>query len=149
MNKADIFKIIVRMRKELDAIEKYISEEPEEITQPSDEERVLRGTAAQVVQLLNSKLDSDFSTKAEKNIKHIVARLREGRVMSDFELVIDYKKSEWGESEKMRGYLRPETLFGTKFEGYLNAARADSRKNSAKSYDVFDIEAEILGRLGA
>jgi uncharacterized phage protein (TIGR02220 family) len=27
---------------------------------------------------------------------------------------------EWGADSKMMRYLRPETLFGPKFEGYLN-----------------------------
>lgn len=35
--------------------------------------------------------------------------------------MIDKKCSEWLGNSKMEQYLRPETLFGTKFEGYLNA----------------------------
>jgi hypothetical protein len=35
--------------------------------------------------------------------------------------VIDKKCQEWLGDPKMQQYLRPETLFGTKFEGYLNA----------------------------
>lgn len=33
----------------------------------------------------------------------------------------------------MEKYLRPETLFGTKFEGYLNAAPAATVKKSEDS----------------
>ncbi|MBS6157694.1 MAG: conserved phage C-terminal domain-containing protein, partial [Sutterella sp.] len=53
--------------------------------------------------------------------KHIKARLDEGFTIDDFKMVIDKKCSEWLNNSKMEQYLRPETLFGTKFEGYLNA----------------------------
>ena len=56
----------------------------------------------------------------EGNMKHIRARLREGFKASDFEKVIDAKYREWHGSAKMAKYLRPETLFGTKFDSYLN-----------------------------
>lgn len=56
----------------------------------------------------------------EGNMKHIRARLREGFKVSDFEKVIDAKYREWHGSPKMAKYLRPETLFGTKFDSYLN-----------------------------
>ena len=53
-------------------------------------------------------------------MKHIRARLREGFKYPDFERVIDAKYREWNGSPKMAKYLRPETLFGTKFDSYLN-----------------------------
>ena len=34
--------------------------------------------------------------------------------------MVDIKCDEWGKDEKMCKFLRPETLFGTKFESYLN-----------------------------
>ena len=54
--------------------------------------------------------------------------MREGYTVEDFRRVIDHKASEWMEDEKMREYLRPETLFGTKFEGYLQAAPKEKAK---------------------
>jgi hypothetical protein len=50
------------------------------------------------------------------------ARVRDGFTLEDFKAVIDAKVSQWGDDEKMAEYLRPETLFGTKFEGYLQNA---------------------------
>ena len=50
----------------------------------------------------------------------IKARLNEGFTEDDFKYVIKVKSEEWKQDEKMCKYLRPETLFGTKFEGYLN-----------------------------
>ena len=49
----------------------------------------------------------------------IEARFNEGFSVEDFKKVIDVKTQEWKDSN-MEKYLRPETLFGNKFEGYLN-----------------------------
>ena len=48
--------------------------------------------------------------------------------VDDFKTVIDKKCDEWIGTEWEK-YLRPETLFGTKFEGYLNAKT--TKKNHA------------------
>ena len=44
-----------------------------------------------------------------------------GYTADDMKSVIDKKVSEWKDSDKMRGYLRPRTLFGDKFEEYAGA----------------------------
>ena len=51
----------------------------------------------------------------------IHARLAEGYTQEDFRAVIDRKCADWLADARMVEYLRPETLFGTKFESYLNA----------------------------
>lgn len=51
--------------------------------------------------------------------KHINARLNEKYTVDDFKKVIDKKCNEWIGTEYEK-FLRPETLFGSKFEGYLN-----------------------------
>lgn len=53
-------------------------------------------------------------------IKLIKARLNEGFTVDDFKQVIDKKTKDWKDDPKMKDYIRPQTLFGTKFEGYLN-----------------------------
>ena len=55
-----------------------------------------------------------------KTKKFINARINEGYKETDFYKVIDVKCSKWLNDPKMNEYLRPETLFGTKFESYLN-----------------------------
>ena len=52
--------------------------------------------------------------------KRCIARWNEGFTENEFRKVIDNMTSQWLNDEKMNQYLRPETLFGTKFEGYLN-----------------------------
>ena len=45
--------------------------------------------------------------------------MNEKYTVEDFYSVIDKKTAEWLNTEQEK-YLRPETLFGTKFESYLN-----------------------------
>lgn len=76
-----------------------------------------------IVEYLNKKLNSNYKSNTASTQKHINARLSEGFVFKDFKQVIDKKYDEWYNDEKMRVYLRPETLFGSKFESYLNSPR--------------------------
>lgn len=74
-----------------------------------------------IVDYLNHKVGSSFKETTKATQRVIKARLSEGFTVGDFYLVIDKKTAEWKGDSKMEQYLRPETLFGTKFEGYLNA----------------------------
>ena len=78
---------------------------------------------------LNQKLDKNYKY-VEKNTKLVKTRLNEGYTLDDFKTVIDKKVAEWQNNESMAKYLRPETLFGTKFDGYLNQPTA-----KLKGYD--------------
>lgn len=73
-----------------------------------------------IVDYLNEKTGKDFKFTTKKTQSLINARLKEGFTEDDFKRVIDNKCSEWLKDEKMNQYLRPDTLFGTKFESYLN-----------------------------
>ena len=59
------------------------------------------------------------------NIKN---RWDEGYRLDDFYHVIDNMYREWGNDNKMRVYLRPQTLFGTKFESYLNQSLVNNNE---------------------
>ena len=72
-----------------------------------------------IVEYLNQKCNKNFKPTTKKTQSLINARIREGFSLDDFKKVIDIKCSQWLGTE-MEKYLRPETLFGTKFEGYLN-----------------------------
>ena len=56
----------------------------------------------------------------DKTKKLLLARFKEGYTLEDFKQVIDIKTAEWKDSPEFSKYLRPETLFGSKFDGYLN-----------------------------
>ncbi|MBU6392536.1 MAG: conserved phage C-terminal domain-containing protein [Planctomycetes bacterium] len=74
----------------------------------------------QVVSHLNTILQTDYKSNGKKTKALIEARLNEGRTLEDFKKVVDIKFAEWNNNPKMHQFLRPETLFGPKFESYLN-----------------------------
>lgn len=80
-----------------------------------------KASCSEIISYLNEKTESMFKASTKKTQSCIRARLSEGFKVDDFKTVIDKKCAEWIGDEKMEKYLRPETLFGTKFEGYLNA----------------------------
>lgn len=73
-----------------------------------------------IVEHLNKRTGSNYKHTTESTRQKINARLNEGYNLDDFIVVIDKKCVEWMNTD-MQKYLRPETLFGTKFESYLNA----------------------------
>ncbi len=72
-----------------------------------------------IVEQLNQKANTNYKSTSKKTQDLIQARANEGYELKDFVKVISNKCDEWGGTE-MAKYLRPETLFGTKFESYLN-----------------------------
>lgn len=77
-----------------------------------------------IVGYLNEITGSHYKPTTDKTKSCIRARFREGFTVEDFETVIRKMAGEWGSDPKMARFLRPETLFGNKFEGYLNAPEA-------------------------
>lgn len=73
-----------------------------------------------IVDYLNEKTDSHYKATTPKTKQLVQARLKEGFSVDDFKTVIDKKTATWLKDSKMNKYLRPLTLFGTKFEDYLN-----------------------------
>lgn len=74
----------------------------------------------QVVAYLNEKTGRSFKPTTALTVRKITARVNEGFAYDDFKRVIDTKTRQWKDSAEYSRYLRPETLFGSKFEGYLN-----------------------------
>ena len=77
-------------------------------------------TIRSVVDYLNQKANVHYRATTKKTQTCIHARLKEGFTLDDFKTVIDKKCAEWIGTEWEK-FIRPETLFGTKFESYLNA----------------------------
>lgn len=93
----------------------------------------LPSVAEDIVSHLNSVTGSSYRSTTSKTRKLIAARLAEGFTVDDFKTVITKKAEEWTGTD-MAQYLRPETLFGTKFEGYLNQPeRNNSRSNLSRA----------------
>ena len=75
-----------------------------------------------VIDYLNKESGKHFRY-TKSNFRNIEARFKEGFTFDDFRLVIDYKSNTWGNDPKMSEYVRPSTLFGTKFESYREEIR--------------------------
>lgn len=86
----------------------------------------------EIIDYLNMVLGTRYTRSANTTKKCIDARLNDGYTVDDFKTVIDKKAKEWLGTD-MEKYLRPETLFGNKFEGYLN--QTESTKKSSGGYD--------------
>lgn len=100
-------------------------------------------TYVSIVSYLNEKAGTAYKPTTSKTQAAIKARLAEGFTEEDFYTVIDKKCAEWLGDSKMEKYLRPETLFGTKFEGYLNARvckKTDSRIPDSIRNRVSDVD---------
>ncbi|ABG83587.1 conserved hypothetical protein [Clostridium perfringens ATCC 13124] len=86
---------------------------------------------SRVIEYLNSKTGKSYKATTRKTQSLIKARLDEGFNEEEFFKVIDNKVSEWKGTEYEK-YLRPETLFGNKFEGYLNQELGAGTKEISK-----------------
>lgn len=80
----------------------------------------------EIIDYLNLKANTNYKYTTSKTQTLIKARYNEGFIIDDFKRVIDNKVSEWKNTE-MEKYLRPETLFGTKFESYLNQKEKEKK----------------------
>ena len=85
------------------------------------------GEVIEIVRYLNEKTGSAFRKTSASTRRPIIARLNEGFTVADFRAVIDEKTQQWLGNETYCRYLRPQTLFGSKMESYLQEARRHTR----------------------
>lgn len=87
----------------------------------------------EIVTYLNDVANRNYRHTTRKTQSLIKARMNEGFTVDDFKKVIDIKNDEWKNDKKMQKFIRPQTLFGTKFESYLN--QETDTKTSSFGYD--------------
>lgn len=85
----------------------------------------------EVINYLNTKANKNYHY-TNRNFTFVKARLNEKYTKDDFLKVIDIKCDEWLNDSKMNKFLRPETLFGNKFESYLNQSIVSDKKKDIK-----------------
>lgn len=95
-----------------------------------------------VLEHLNQKTGANFRSSSKATQAKVNARLNEGYKFDDFIVVIDKKCNEWIGTE-FEQYLCPETLFGTKFEKYLNQPVKGNRKKTLKDISMSDLDRAI------
>ena len=84
----------------------------------------------EIIDYLNSKCSKHYKHSNRIAREKIHARWNEGFRLEDFKLVIDVKAYDWLNDTKMNKYLRPDTLFGSKFEIYLNSVAPKQKTNN-------------------
>lgn len=94
-----------------------------------------------IVEYLNIKSNSHYKYSTDKTQTLIKARIKDGFTLDDFKIVIDKKCEEWLETD-FEKFLRPETLFSNKFEGYLNQ-KITAKKKTLKDISMSDIDRAI------
>lgn len=90
----------------------YRTEEEED----KEEDKEITST---VINDLNLVCKTSYKLFGIKTRKQINTRLKEGFTLEDFKSVHRKKYAEWANTD-MEKFLRPETLYSNKFEGYLN-----------------------------
>lgn len=102
------------------------------------EKKKEREQIGEVISYLNEKAEKNFKADTRLTVENIRARLNEGFGIEDFKKVIDTKTLQWKTDNKMNRFLRPVTLFGNKFEGYLNEDGNGNGKNKSEKHFYFE-----------
>ena len=104
----------------------------------------------EIMAYLNERTGSSYRPGTAAHQRFIKARWNDGHRLEDFKRVIDAKAAEWKGTEQGK-YLRPETLFGTKFDSYLQQSRSGNGgvKIPREMYGSLEFELSEGGRQAA
>lgn len=90
----------------------------------------------EIINYLNEKCGTGYKASTKATRKLIKDRFKEGHKLEAFKKVIDIKSVEWLNNSEYSKYLRPITLFGTKFESYLNQKPIMQNISAVKSKEI-------------
>ena len=97
----------------------------------------------EIIDFLNECTGKSYKPTSKVAILNINARLKEGYTKDDFIKVISIKATKWLNT-KFEDYLTPNTLFGNKFESYLNENIIVEKTKQDNAYEQV-IKATELG----
>lgn len=117
--------------------------EPHAPTQPKEPD-----PTEEVVNHLNQRAGTHYKASTASTRKLVKARLKEGFTVDEFKTVIDKKCADWLNNRDMAQYLRPETLFGPKFESYLNAKSMPQTRSNTYANTYTDTAAQPIDAEG-
>lgn len=108
------------------------------VEQDEPARRVVSPAYKDIVDYLNAKAGKNYKHTTKATQEKIRARMAEGFGLDDFKTVIDNKVRHWKGDPSNDRYLRPETLFGPKFESYLqeNPNLKPTQKKRANDFTV-------------
>lgn len=113
------------------------------IRQPQVKPKTNDELIEKIISFLNQSTGKSFKTNSKVAIININARLIDGYTLDDFIKVISVKSTKWL-GTKWEDYLTPNTLFGNKFESYLNENIIVEKTKQQNAYEQV-IKATELG----
>ena len=88
----------------------------------------------EIIDFLNECTGKSYKANSKLAILNINARLKDGYTKDDFVKVISIKATKWL-GTKWEDYLTPNTLFGNKFESYLNEKINTEKTKQDNAYE--------------
>jgi len=88
-----------------------------------------------VIDHLNALNGTSYKSNTKSTVNLIKSLLKDGYTETDLKLVVTKKVNTWKKDRDMAKYIRPETLFGNKFESYLNEQVGGTLNVSETNYD--------------
>jgi uncharacterized phage protein (TIGR02220 family) len=124
---------------------KYVILKPKakQLRQPQVKPKTNDELIEKIINFLNECTGKSFKTNSKVAIININARFSEGYTLDDFIKVISVKSTKW-QNTKFEDYLTPNTLFGNKFESYLNENIKTEKTKQENAYEQV-IKATELG----
>lgn len=117
--------------------------EPQAPAQPKEPD-----PTEEIIGHLNQRAGTNYKASTANTRKLVKARLKEGFTVDEFKTVIDKKCADWLNNRDMAQYLRPETLFGPKFESYLNAKSMPQTRPNTYANTYADTAAQPIDAEG-
>lgn len=90
----------------------------------------------EVIDYLNKRTGRNFKHTTAKAKKLINARAKEGFTIDEFKQAVDNQIAVW--TGEMYQYLRPETLFGTKMDSYVNNIQTKANDNKMTESEMME-----------
>lgn len=94
----------------------------------------------EIIDDLNNLMSTNYRTSSKKTQSLINARLKEDFTLDDFKTVHRKMFDCWFNDSKMAKFLRPETLYGNKFESYLNQKEVNTSMSDVSIHNKKVIE---------
>ena len=94
----------------------------------------IKSICQEVITYLNQVTKKNFNKNTASHHKYIKARLKEGYELKDFKHVVNVMAATWMGTDYER-YLQPQTLFGNKFDSYLNRSMPNNVRSFASAVD--------------
>lgn len=101
---------------------------------PSDEPGEFERFAVECIDAFNAVTGKDYRSSGGKDWLDLRRIYDSGRTVDDVRKVVAAKQEQWADSD-MAKFIRPSTLFGKKFEEYLNEGEGAASDESDWDFD--------------